>query len=151
MLRTTKRKRLAALGVVACLAIAGGAYAYWTGGGSGSGGADVGTSGTVTITATIADGISPGTSVPVSFTAANAGDSAIQVTDVSLTGVTADPVHATCATGDFSMTPVTEDHEVPAGSTAEALPVNGSLSYANTGVNQDACKGATLTLGLSSN
>jgi hypothetical protein len=48
------------------------------------------------------------------------------------------------------MADVTENHQVPAEATAEALPNNGSLVFANTSVSQDACKGATLTLTLSS-
>jgi hypothetical protein len=48
------------------------------------------------------------------------------------------------------MADVTEAHEVPAGATVEPLPNNGSLVYANTAVSQDNCKGATLTLTLSS-
>ena len=50
---------------------------------------------------------------------------------------------------DFTMADVTVSHQVPAGATAEALPTNGSLVFANTAVNQDACKDATLTLTLS--
>ena len=148
---SSKRNRLAALGVVAFLVAAGVAYAYWTGSGGGSGSADVGTSGSVTITATVADGIAPGVAVPVGFTAANPSGSPIQVTAVQLVSVTPDGGHAACVTDDFSMAEVTENHQVPAGATAEALPVDGSLAYANTAVNQDACKGATLTLVLSSN
>jgi hypothetical protein len=48
------------------------------------------------------------------------------------------------------MADVTENHQVPAEATAEALPTHGSLVYANTAVSQDNCKGATLTLTLSS-
>jgi hypothetical protein len=44
----------------------------------------------------------------------------------------------------------TENHQVPGNATVEPLPTNGSLVYAETGVNQDACKSATLTLTLSS-
>jgi hypothetical protein len=54
------RKRMIALGLVASLAIAGFACAYWTGSGSGSGTGTVGTTASVTITGTVAPGISPG-------------------------------------------------------------------------------------------
>lgn len=147
--RFTLRQKVSAFVAVAMLIAAGGAYAYWTGAGSGTGTAGAGTSGTVVVTATVADSIAPGLSAPVSFTAANASTSAIEVTTVQLAGlVTADAAHATCAVADFSMASVTEAHQVPAGATAEVLPVNGTLVYANTAVNQDACKGATLTLTL---
>jgi len=147
---TKHRKLVVIAGVIAALAIAGGAFAYWTGGGTGSGTGTVGTSGSVTLAGTVTPGIAPGLSVPVSFTAANSGTSAVQVTTVHLVSVAADAEHSACVTADFSMEDVTQAHEVPAGATTEALPTNGALAYANSGVSQDACKGATLTLTLTS-
>jgi hypothetical protein len=144
------RKRLVLLSVVAVLAVTGSAIAYWTGGGTGSGTGTVGTNGTVVLTPTVTPGIAPGLSVPVSFTAANATGSPIQVTAVHLVSVAADAEHAACLTDDFSMANVTENHQVPGGASAEVLPVNGSLVYANTALSQDGCKGATLTLTLTS-
>jgi len=147
----TNRKKLIAAGtVIGVLAITGIAVAYFTGGGSGSGTGTVGTSGTVTLTGTVADGIAPGLNRPVTFTAANATESAIQVTTVSLDSITPDAGHAACVTDDFTMADVTENHEVPAGATVEPLPTDGSLAMENTAISQDACKGATLTLVLSS-
>jgi hypothetical protein len=151
MRRALKRKKIiVALGALGAVAITAFAVAYWTGGGSGSGSADVGTSSSVTLTGTVTPGSAPGTAEPVSFTAANASDSPIQVTKVHLVSIAADSEHAACETADFSMADVTQSHEVPAEATAEGLPNNGSLVYANTAVSQDACKGATLTLTLSS-
>jgi hypothetical protein len=146
----TRKRAIAALGAIAVVAMTAVAVAYWTGGGSGSGSADVGTSGSVTLTGTVTPGSAPGTAEVVTFTAANAGDSPIQVTKVHLVSIAADSEHAACETADFSMADVTQSHQVPAEATAEALPNNGSLVYANTAVSQDACKGATLTLTLSS-
>jgi hypothetical protein len=148
--RFTKKRVSVVLGSIAAVAITAVAIAYWTGSGSGSGSGSAGTSGSVTLTGTVASGIAPGTSKTVTFTAANATASPIRVTTVHLESVAADAGHASCATGDFTMADVTENHQVPAGATAEALPSNGSLVYANTAVNQDACKNATLTLTLSS-
>jgi hypothetical protein len=146
-----KRKRIiVALGAVGAVAITAFAVAYWTGGGSGTGSADVGTSGTVALTGTVAPGISPGNAEPVSFTASNGSGSPIQVTDIHLVGITADGEHDTCEIGDFTMADVPEGQSVPAGATNVALPNEGSLVYANTGVDQDACQGATLTLTLAS-
>ncbi len=144
-----KRKRKIALGTIALVGIAGLAVAFWTGTGSGTGTGTAGTSGTATITGTVAPGIAPGTSRAVSFTAANPSGAAIQITTIHLDSVAADAGHSGCVTADFTMADVTENHQVPAGATAEALPTSGSLVYANTAVNQDACKGATLTLTLS--
>lgn len=147
-----KRKRvIAILGAIGAVAITAFAIAYWTGGGSGSGTAEVGEGGAVTLTATVEAGIAPGTAKDVAFTAANETGSPIQVGTVHLVGIAADGEHGACETADFTMADVTENHSVPAGATAEALPTEGSLAYANTGVSQDACKGATLILTLSSN
>ena len=149
MHRHTNKMRIA-VGVVVLSLVASGAYAYWTGGGSGTGSAGVGTSGVVTVTAMVAPGIAPGTSRAVTFTAANATASPIQVTAVQLVSIAVDGAHAACDTDDLSMADVGQGHQVPAAATVEALPNDGSLVYANTAVDQDACKGATLTLTLSS-
>jgi hypothetical protein len=145
-----RRRVVAALGGLAAVAIAVVAVAYWTGSGSGTGTADVGTTGSVTLTGTVTPGSAPGTTEPVSFTAANPSESPIQVTKVHLVSVAADSEHAACKTADFTMADVIQEHQVPAEATTEAMPNDGSLVYANTEVSQDACKGATLTLTLSS-
>ena len=145
-----RRKRLGALAAVAAIAVAAGAYAYWTAPGSGSGSAGVGTNGSVTLSASVEAGIAPGTSKPVVFRATNATNSPIFVTTVHLAGVEVDSEHSDCETDDFTMSDVTEEQQVPASTTNHLLDDNGTLVYANTGVNQDACKGATLTLNLTS-
>jgi hypothetical protein len=146
----SRKKAIVVLGAVGAVAITAFAVAFWTGGGSGSGSAAVGTSSTVTLTGTVTPGSAPGTAEPVSFTAANASGSPIQVTKVHLVSIAVDAGHEACETADFTMADVAQAHQVPAGATAEPLPNNGSLVYANTAVSQDACKGATLTLTLSS-
>ena len=149
--RLMRHKRLGAFSAIVALAAAGAAFAYWTGGGSGSGQVEVGTVSTVVLTGIIAaDQLAPGTEIPVAFTAANSDTSPIFVTTVHLDGVTVDAGHAACETDDFTMVDEAEGHDVPAGATAEALPNDGTLVYANTAVNQDACQGAILTLALSS-
>ena len=150
MRHVTKRKLSVVAGLVMAVAATIAAVAYWTGTGTGTGTADVGTTGSVVVTGTVAPGISPGTSAVVTFTAANPTASPVQVTTLHLDSVTADAGHAACDTADFTMSDVIEDQLVPANATAEALLTNGSLVYANTAVDQNACKGATLTLGLSS-
>lgn len=67
-----------------------------------------------------------------------------------MVSIAADAAHSGCAMTDFSMADVVQNTTVPAGSTALALPNNGSLVFANSAANQDACKGATLTLTLAS-
>ncbi len=150
MSNRNRKRAFATLGGLVAVAIAVVAVAYWTGSGSGTGSGAVGTVGSVTLTGTVTPGSAPGTSEPVSFTAANPNESPIQVTKVHLVSIEADGAHAACETDDFTMADVTQDHEVPAEATNEALPNDGSLVYANTAVSQDACKGATLTLTLSS-
>jgi hypothetical protein len=150
MSNRNKTRTVATLGAVVAVAIAVVAVAYWTGSGSGSGSADVGTSGSVTLTGTITPGSAPGTAEPVGFTAANPSESPVRVTAVQLVSIAVDGAHVACETADFTMADVTENHLVPAEATAEALPNDGSLVYVNTAVSQDACKGATLTLTLSS-
>jgi hypothetical protein len=150
MSNRNRTKTVAVIGAVFAAAVAVAAFAYWSGTGSGTGSGDVGTSSSVALTGTVAPGSAPGTSQSVSFTAANASKSPIRVSTVHLVGVTVDGAHAACETADFTMANVTENHQVPAEATTEALPNNGSLVYANTSVSQDACKGATLTLTLPS-
>ncbi len=143
-------KRLTSVGVVAVLALAGAASAYWTPTAGSSRRANVGTGRAATLTATVPESITPGSSEPVSFTAANAIDTKIYVATVHLVSVTPDVVHSGCTTADFSMPDVREGVELAAGATAQPLPSRGTLVYTDTAVNQDACKGATLTLTLTS-
>jgi hypothetical protein len=150
MRKFMSRKKVAVITVIGVLAVASAAFAYWTGTGGGSGQATVGTAGVVTVTATVPTGISPGNSEPVSFTAANATNSGIYVTGVHLVSVTADGGHSACVTADFSMANVAEGQEIAAGATAAPLVTPGSLVYADTVVNQNACQGAVLTLALTS-
>ena len=123
------RKWLAALLGIVILAGAGAAAAFWSGSGTGTG---------------------PGVTVPVTFKAANATTSPIRVASVHLVSVAVDAGHSACVTSDFTMPDVTQGFEVPAGATAAGLPTNGQLAYADSAVSQDACKGATITLTLSS-
>ena len=133
--------------------LAAGAYAYWTTTGSGDATANVASSnGTITLHASIADGIFPGGSKPVTFTADNPGSTDLRVGTISLGSVSADAQHASCNTADFSMADVASNTTVLHGASGQAIGGTGSLVYANDAVNsQNACKGATLTLHLTSN
>jgi hypothetical protein len=146
-----KKRAVAVLIGLTAVAITAVAVAFWTGTGTGTGEATVGESGAVALTGTVAEGIAPGTAEPVAFTAANPSESPVQVGTVHLVAVAVDGAHATCEVADFSMVDVAENHQVPAEATVEPLPNAGSLVYANTCVSQDTCKGATLTLTLTSN
>jgi hypothetical protein len=153
MLRITK-KRTAVIAGAAALVLAGttAAFAYWTTSGSGSGSASVASSAhTVTLHATTSGNLYPGASVPVSFTADNASSGGLQVNKVQLVSVTADTAHASCTVADFTMADVLETQTIAAGASGIALTNGGTLAYADTAVDQSTCKGATLTLTVSSN
>lgn len=150
MFRLLRNNKIAAIATVGVLIVAGGAYAFWTAGGTGSATSTASGGGTITINGTIPTGIAPGLSRTVTFQATNTTTSAIMVQTVSLTSVTVDAGHSGCLVADFTMPSVVENESVAAGASAVSLTNTGTLTMANTAVNQDACKGATLTLALAS-
>ncbi len=149
-----KRRPAAVMGVVA-LVIAGAAYAYFTSTGTGTGTATVGTSTPVTLHATISSNLYPGGSSPVSFTVDNPSSGSQRVGTITLSSISVDAGHSTCSTvitggtPDFSMPAVTVNHTFAPGNGQTVSP-GGTLTMNETGVNQDACQGATLTLHLTS-
>jgi hypothetical protein len=150
-MRRFKNKRVkTALGIVLAVAVTGAAIAYWTGLGSGTGTGTVNSGGTISLSGTVAAGLAPGLNKAVTLTATNATTAAIKVGTVHLDSVAVDAAHSTCLAADFTMADVVEDQSIAAGATNAALANSGSLVFANTAVNQDACKNATLTLTLSS-
>jgi hypothetical protein len=149
----TRKKLIAVLGAaVLVVALASAAFAYWTTTGSGSTSASVALSnGTLTLNATVAPGIYPGGSSNVTFSADNANATDLHIGTLHLAGVTADNLHSTCDTTDFSLADVIENQTIAGNTTGTALGADGTLVYANSAVDQGACKGATLTLDLTSN
>jgi hypothetical protein len=158
----TKRARVG-LGLLVLLAFTGAAVAYFTTTGAGSGNAQVGTSSALTINATItpaSGGLVPGgTPAAVAFSVTNPGGNQY-VGTVSLSGVQAysDAAHTNnitgtgagqCDTSKFSMAPVTENQDVASGTSS--LSTNGSLAFADSGTNQNGCKGAYLVASFTSN
>ena len=145
-MRSKKKIILAAAAVV--VIGAGSAFAYWSTTGSGTGDGTTATSnGTIVLHASFANGLTPGASTPVSFTADNAGSSSLQVGTVT-TVVTAS---AGCDASWFTVAPVVENQTIAASSSGVALANSGSLVFADSASNQDGCKGATITLSLTSN
>jgi hypothetical protein len=147
------KKTWAVIGIVAAVGLSAvGAFAYWTTSGAGTGSASVADdNGTLVLHGTAPTDLFPGGQSNVTFTADNAGATNLFVGTIHLESVTADAGHATCDTDDFTMADVVSNTMVPANTTGHALGGTGTLVYANTTVNQDACKGASLTLNLSSN
>jgi len=152
MKRFTKRTWVLVGLVIAVAVAAVGGYAYWTTTGAGTGTASaVSSNGTVVLHGSGPANLYPGGSGSVTFTADNAGASNLFVATIHLASVTADAGHSSCVTSDFTMPDVTSNTVVNAGASGQALSGTGTLSYANTTSNQDACKGASLTLNLTSN
>jgi len=152
----TSKRSLIAISCIGALAIAAAAYAYFTSTGSGTATAKVGTSSAVTLKGTVAGNLYPGASSQVSFTVDNPSSGAQRVGTISLTGITVDAGHSTCSvviTGgnpDFTMPAVAVNATFPSGN-GQAVTPKGTLTMNDTGLNQNACQGAELTLALSSN
>lgn len=158
----TKKNKIAAVALSATLLAAGGgaAYAYWstTGGGSGSAVASNTTS-NVTITASFGGGITPSgnggasTAKTITYTAANPNTSSTPVTLINpvVTTAVAAGVTGVCDAAWFKATVPVGPTTVPAGATAEPLGT-GTLTFTDDPTtNQDACKGATITVTVGSN
>lgn len=152
----TKKRAFIALGCTCALAVAGAAFAYFTSSGSGTGSASVGSSSAVTLHATITSNLYPGSSSPVTFTVDNPSSGVQRVGTVSLASITTDAEHSGCSTKltgekpDFTMAPVPVNQVFTSGN-GQAVSATGTLAMNETGVNQDACQGATLTLHLTNN
>jgi hypothetical protein len=142
------KKRALVLGAVAVLAVAGIAIAYWTASGEGEGSGKVASSnGSLVLHGSISNELTPGSTSPVTFSADNAGSSSLQVGTVHAV-VSTDKEG--CEVSDFTIADTVENQSIPAKSSEVALSNNGSITMADTEANQDACKGATITLTLSS-
>jgi hypothetical protein len=144
-----------ALVVAVVLAIAGGAYAYWTAGGSGSGTAtakDATQPLTINQTTTLAamyPGDSPQT-IGGNFDNPNPGPIRVASVTASIDSVAkaAGAPAGTCDASDFTLAnaTMTVGAEVPSG-TAKGAWTGATIQFNNKpGVNQDACKGATVRL-----
>ena len=151
-MRALSKKQKATIAGVTLLSLAGTgglAYAYWTTTGAGSGAATAASAnGTLVLAASFpAATLVPGGSVVVSYTASNASTTDLQVGTVSAVVSSSVPG---CLASDFSIAPVAENQVIAAGASNVALANTGTLSFANSAADQDACKGATITLTLSS-
>jgi hypothetical protein len=142
------RKMIIGLAAVIAVVVGGGlVWAFWSADGSakGSGTLDSGDAG-IELTVTVDDGLFPGGSSEVSFTASNDADYDITIGTLGLTGVTVDAEG--CDPGDFSMDDVLVNQEITADAVDVALEATGTLTFENTSDNQDACKGAVLELSV---
>jgi hypothetical protein len=151
-MRTFLKSKKGIVALLATLAVAisaVGAYAYWTTTGAGTGSAaNASSNGTIVLHASFAPGLTPGASEPVSFTADNLNSSSLYVGTVSSVVSTSNPG---CLAADFTVPAAIENQTIPANTSGVALGTGSTITFADTAVNQDACKGATVTLTLTSN
>ena len=152
----TKRRFLFGLTAALLVVAASGAYAFFTTSGSGTGTASVGSSSAVTLHATVSGSVYPGTSSPVTFTVDNPSSGKQKVGTITLTSITPDVSHSECSTvitggnPDFKMPAVAVNSTFGTGN-AQAVTPTGTLTMNDTGISQDKCQGATLTLNLTNN
>jgi hypothetical protein len=153
---TTGKRASVALGSTIAVVAAGVAFAYFTSSGSGTGTATVGSSSAVTLHASISSNLFPGSSSPVTLTVDNPSSGVQRVGTVSLSSISVDGAHSGCSTTigggnpDFTMASVPVNQVFPPGN-GQSVSATGTLAMNETGVNQDACQGATLTLHLTNN
>jgi hypothetical protein len=154
MLKFTKRRTLVVLGVIAALAIAGAAIAYWTAGGSGDGTAatanptdQLTVQQTGTLTAMF-PGDSPQT-LSGNFDNPTGNLVRVETVTVNIASVDKAPLApaGTCDASDYTLSgaTMTVGAEIPAG-TGKGNWTGATIQFNNKGVNQDACKGATVNL-----
>jgi hypothetical protein len=152
----TKRRAGFVLTAALVVAVASGAYAYFTTNGTGTGTASVGSSSAVTLHATVTGSLYPGTSSPVAFTVDNPSSGKQRVGTISLQSITPDASHSECSVvisggnPDFTMAAVAANQTFGSGN-GQAVTATGTLTMNETGVSQDKCQGATLTLNLKNN
>ncbi|KRE91897.1 hypothetical protein [Arthrobacter sp. Soil764] len=146
----TKKNKIAAVAASAALVAVGGgaAYAYWstTGSGNGSAKAAAGTD-PVSISVTVDPGVAPGTPQKITYSATNPNASDTQVTLINPVVTTSD---AGCKPGWFEATVPVGPTSVLAGATTN-LGVGTLTLNDDPAINQDACKGATITVTVGSN
>ena len=147
-----KKRTVAVLAAVAALALAAAAIAYWTTTGSGEGSGSVALSnGTITLHGTISSALTPGGSSAVKYTADNAGSSSLSVGTIhAVVSIDEEHAKAGCKASDFTIGDTAENQVIAAHSEGVALTHDGSISMSNSEENQDACKGASISLALTS-
>jgi hypothetical protein len=155
MFKLTKKKVAAGIVAAGIIAGTGMAYAFWTAPGAGNGTATTKTSnGSLTLNVTAdSTNLYPGGSAPVTVTATNTSTgTSLKVTTVSFSSLSVDDDHATagCLAADYHVGTVTPTPTVVAAGTTSGTVGSATLSMDNTANDQDACKGAVITLNFTS-
>jgi hypothetical protein len=155
MPRFIKKRRTVVAAVIAVLALAGAAIAYWTTTGTGSGTATTGTNSAVTLTqvGTISGLVPAGTAQAVDFKVHNPKTTPQYVTNVtySIASIESAPgVPAVgCSNADFALVqPTWTAADLAAGDTTFS-PSGATLAMNDTVSNQDGCKNVTVNLSFS--
>lgn len=143
-----KSKVAVVVATAGLVGIGGGAFAYWTTTGSGSGNAAASAGGqVVTLHAAFNAGLTPGQSTAVAYTADNANDTSTVVGALSASVSTSVPQ---CDPTWFNVTAVTSNSTVAAHASGVSVG-SGTLTFKDSALNQDACKGAVITVSVTSN
>lgn len=152
-MRTTRKKLAVIAGGLAVIAFAGAAFAYFTNSGSGTGSASVGSSSEIELSSPLVGDLYPdGADVPVTVTIDNPGSGAQYVDTVS--GVVETDDNGTPAPADdclgswFEVDDIVYQDTIAAGGSDTA---GTNVRMNDSGSNQDACQGDTLTITWSSN
>lgn len=153
MTRLAHRRRTAALAGVLLLALAGAAFAYWTTSGTGSGSATTGDLSTVTVNQTstltaMFPGDSPQT-LSGTFTNPNSGSVYVGTVTASIASVTkaGGAPAGTCDATDYTLSPTTATVNAQVATGTGGTWSGPKIQFNNkTGADQNACKGATVTL-----
>jgi hypothetical protein len=154
--RSTAKRKIALLATGLLLVGGGGAVASWSTTGIGSGSAaNASANGTLALTAHFDAGLTPGASETVTYSATNAGTSSLRVATINQVGSTN---VAGCVFADnFTFAPAVVSDTRVAGTKKTDTPVDvaitggSTLTFLDTAADQDACKGAIVTLALTSN
>jgi hypothetical protein len=140
------KKRVILLAIAGLtVALAAGAFAYFTAAGSGTGTATVGTASAITLASDPVTGLFPdGADVPVTVHISNPGGGAQFVNQVS--GSVAD--NSGCLGSWFQVDSVTYAATIAAGGSDTA---NTNVRMLDSGTNQNVCQGKSMTINWSSN
>jgi hypothetical protein len=156
VLKFTKRRGLLLAGVALSFAIAGIAFAFWTGGGSGTG-TGAAANGVNDLTAkqtTVLSAMYPGDSAQTisgKFDNPNSGPVYVSSVTVSIDSVTSGGSTAVgCDATDFTLanTTMNVNAQVPSGTGVGSF-TGATIKFNNKPSNQDACKGVTVNLAYS--
>lgn len=145
---STRRRKLVALGLISAAVAAGGALAYFVGFGTASQSVHGGSAPGLTVTIDpIGYDLYPGEPVPVSGTVANNSGHSARVGQLVADSplITGEPVGCNASWFAFPAVPLNTTL-----ADLSSVPWNGTLELTETGTDQSACEGASLTVHIKS-